>query len=262
MQPLAQDKKTTEIPARRRNKSLLVLGGTSDIGRATAQCFARKGWDVLYCGRDLQAMQANAADTELRCNGISATAGYIDILDPESFQQFLDSLPCLPDLVLSAVGLLGDQAEAERSISHASLIMRSNFEGPSLLLALIADRFEKRGSGTIVGISSVAGDRGRASNYTYGAAKAGFTAFLSGLRNRLAKKGVQVVTVKPGFVRSRMTGGMQLPAALMAEPDEVGKAIFKAVSKGQNIIYVRPIWRPIMTIICLIPESIFKRMNV
>jgi NAD(P)-dependent dehydrogenase (short-subunit alcohol dehydrogenase family) len=114
-----------------------------------------------------------------------------------------------------------------------------------------------------VGVSSVAGDRGRGSNYIYGAAKAGFTAFLSGLRNRLAPAGIRVVTVKPGFVRTRMTAGMKLPPLLTAEPQEVGNAIFAAAEKrGRDVIYVRPIWRVVMTVIGLIPERIFKRLRL
>ena len=113
-----------------------------------------------------------------------------------------------------------------------------------------------------MGISSVAGDRGRASNYVYGAAKAGFTAFLSGLRNRLAKQGVHVVTVKPGFVNTAMTAHLDLPARLTAEPQEVAAAIVKAVEKSRNIIYVRPIWRVVMAVIKAIPEAIFKKTSI
>lgn len=140
--------------------------------------------------------------------------------------------------------------------------MRSNFEGPALISGLLAERFEGRGSGTIVGISSVAGDRGRASNYIYGSAKAGYTAFLSGLRNRLAKKNVQVLTVLPGFVRTRMTEGLTLPPRLTTDPDRVAEAIFDAVAKGRDVIYVKPVWRLIMAIIRAVPEGIFKRTQL
>lgn len=140
--------------------------------------------------------------------------------------------------------------------------MRSNCEGPASILAVLANGFEARGGGTLVGISSVAGDRGRATNYIYGSAKAGFTAFLSGLRNRLAKRGVHVVTVLPGFVATQMTEGMDLPAKLTAEPSEVAEAIASAVESKKDVIYVRPIWRLIMMIIRTIPERVFKRMKI
>ena len=140
--------------------------------------------------------------------------------------------------------------------------MRSNYEGPAAILSVFADLFEARGSGTIVGISSVAGDRGRATNYIYGSAKAGFTAFLSGLRNRLARKGVHVLTVLPGFVATRMTEQLDLPKALTAEPKEVALAIERAVKGKRNTIYVRPVWALIMLIIRSIPEAIFKRLRL
>ncbi|MEP9374137.1 SDR family oxidoreductase [Mesorhizobium sp. KR1-2] len=243
-------------------KSLLVIGGTSDIAKATALTFAKEGWNVTISGRELPATRAEAANLELRIPGSTITAVVLDILDTASFMPLLDSLPVLPDAVLLAVGLLGEQTLAERRTDHAELIMRSNFEGPCLLLGLIASRFEDRGSGTIIGISSVAGDRGRASNYVYGAAKAGLTAFLSGLRNRLAAKGVHVLTVKPGFVRTRMTAGMKLPATLTAEPQELGEAIYSGVQKRRNVIYVRPTWWLVMTIIRSIPESLFKKLRL
>ncbi len=243
-------------------QSLLVLGASSDVAKATALAFCREGWDAIVCGRDLQAGQADAADLELRAHGSHVTARRLDILEAGSFAPFLDNLPDLPDAVLCAVGLLGDQTLAERDLDHAALIMRSNFEGPSLLLSLIAERFAARGRGMIIGISSVAGDRGRASNYVYGAAKAGFAAFLSGLRNRLSKKGVHVLTVKPGFIRTRMTAGMKLPAPLTAEPPEVGAAILKAAGKGKDVIYVRPVWWVIMTIIKSLPEGVFKKLSL
>ena len=157
---------------------------------------------------------------------------------------------------------MGVQAENEREIKEASLVIRSNYEGPVSILSVLANCFEARGCGCLVGISSVAGERGRASNYVYGSAKAGFTAFLSGLRNRLAKKGVHVVTVLPGFVTTKMTEGMDLPKKLTAQPKEVANAIFNAVQKKQNIIYTRPVWRFIMIIIRNIPEQIFKRLKL
>jgi short-subunit dehydrogenase len=243
------------------SKTLLVLGGTSDIGRATAKAFAARGWPVQLGGRDFDGLMREAQDIAAR-TGVQVTSHVFDILDTESFPAFIDALPVLPDTVVSVVGLLGDQTQAETDAKHASLIMRSNYEGPALLLELFAERFVQRGAGTLVGVSSVAGDRGRASNYIYGSSKAGFTAFLSGLRNRLAKRGIHVITVKPGFVRTKMTHGMKLPAALTAEPSEVAEAIFSGLMKEKNIIYVRPIWLLIMTIICSIPEAVFKKLKL
>lgn len=243
-------------------KTLLIVGASSDIAKATARLFAQKGWSVILAGRNSAALVADARDLQIRSPSTTATARELDILDTAGFTPFLDLLPVLPDAVLMAVGLLGDQHLAESDTTHTELLMRSNFEGPALFLGIVAEHFERRGSGTIIGISSVAGERGRASNYVYGAAKAGFTAFLSGLRNRLARKGVAVVTVKPGFVRTRMTEGMKLPGALTAEPREVADAIWKATIKGSDVIYVRSVWRLIMMIIRSIPERIFKKLSL
>jgi decaprenylphospho-beta-D-erythro-pentofuranosid-2-ulose 2-reductase len=243
------------------NKILLVLGGTSDIGRATALLFARQGWTIQLAGRDLEALQREAGDIAAR-SGIAVTTHVIEILDTPSMPDFVERLPALPDAVVSVIGLLGEQARAETDPEHATTIMRSNFEGPALMLGLFAERFLARGSGTIVGVSSVAGDRGRASNYAYGSAKAGFSAFLSGLRNRTAKRGIHVVTVKPGFVRTRMTDGMKLPGPITAEPDEVAQAIWRGIIKQKDQIYVRPIWAFIMFIIRSIPEAIFKKTSI
>ncbi|MCW1429716.1 SDR family oxidoreductase [Novosphingobium sp. JCM 18896] len=240
---------------------VLVLGGKSDIGLALAHRFAAAGHPIQLAARDAAALAADKADIELR-HGVTVTLHELDILATESFAAFLDSLPALPGTAVCVVGLLGDQAKSEADAEAATLTFRSNFEGPALLTGLIANRFEQRGSGTLVGISSVAGERGRASNYVYGSAKAGYTAFLSGLRNRLAKKGVQVLTVLPGFVATRMTAGMDLPAKLTAQPAEVAGAVFKAVGAGRNVLYVKPVWWAIMTIIRAIPERIFKGMSI
>ena len=160
------------------------------------------------------------------------------------------------------MGLLGEQSSSSENMAIADTVMLTNYVAPALFLGEVANRMEKRGSGTIIGISSVAGDRGRGSNYTYGSAKAGFTAFLSGLRNRLAKHGVHVATVKPGFVDTRMTAGMKLPPLLTAKPEEVGRAVFAAEQKRRDSIYVRPIWQIVMLIIRLIPERIFKKLSL
>jgi len=244
------------------SRTLLLVGGTSDIGRATALCYAQAGWRVLLAARREDDAKRNADDIAVR-TGAEVTVHRLDILETSRFQTFVDGLPQLPDTVVCVVGELGDQQRGQTDLSHATQILRTNFEGPALLLGVFAERFLERGSGTIVGVSSVAGDRGRGSNYLYGAAKAGFTAFLSGLRNRLAPAGLRVVTVKPGFVRTQMTAGMKLPPVLTAEAEEVGRRIFTAAeNRKSDVIYVRPVWRPVMMIIDSIPERIFKRLRL
>ena len=243
-------------------KSLLLLGATSDIGRATALRYAHAGWRVMLAARDVAQGSRNGDDIAVR-TGAPVSVHRFDVLRTEAFGAFIDGLPALPDTVVSVVGELGVQQRAQTDLDHASTILRTNFEGPALILGLFAERFLARGSGVLVGVSSVAGDRGRGSNYVYGAAKAGFTGFLSGLRNRLAPDGIRVVTVKPGFVNTRMTAGMKLPPLLTAAPDEVGRAIFLAAERnGRDIIYVRRLWRGVMLAIALIPERLFKRLRL
>jgi decaprenylphospho-beta-D-erythro-pentofuranosid-2-ulose 2-reductase len=241
-------------------KTLLVLGGTSDIGRAAVFVFAQEGWAIQLAGRNEEAIHREADDIATRTDA-SVSVHYFDVLNTASFEAFANGLPSLPDAVLCVVGVLGDQRRAETDLQHASLIMRSNYEGPSLILGLLANRFVARGSGTIIGVSSVAGERGRASNYVYGSAKAGFTAFLSGLRNRTSKRGVHVVTIKPGFVWTKMTASMQLPALLTARPSLVGRKIFAAVSCSSDVIYVPRRWGLVMSVIRFIPERIFKKLS-
>ena len=164
--------------------------------------------------------------------------------------------------VISAVGYLGDQEKAQTNFEEAKKIIDTNYTGIVSLFNIIANDFEQRRSGFIVGISSVAGDRGRKSNYIYGSAKAALTAYLSGLRNRLYDAQVNVLTVKPGFVATSMTAGMDLPEKLTAQPEEVAKDIYEAQQKGKNVLYTKWIWRWVMLIICNIPEFQFKKMSI
>ena len=240
---------------------VLILGANSDIARAVAHVYGAAGYPLMLAGRVPERFAPDMSDLHLRY-GVPVTVHGFDVLETDSHAAFVASLPVLPDIVICAVGLLGIQAQAETDADHMSLVLRSNLEGPASALSQFAAAFEDRGSGVLVGISSVAGERGRASNYTYGAAKAGFTAFLSGLRNRLAGKGVHVVTVLPGYVATRMTEGMALPALLTAQPEDVARAIRLAVDTQRNIVHVRPIWAVIMGVIRLIPEPLFKRMKL
>lgn len=239
----------------------LVIGATSDIGRAVARRLADGGWSLQLAGRDLAQLDREARDLRVRA-AADVTVHRCDVLEAGGGAALLDELDPLPDVAVCVVGLLGDQAESQRDPAAAERVMRTNYVGPALLMGAVADRFERRGSGVLVGVSSVAGERGRASNYVYGSAKAGLSALLGGLRHRLAASGVHVVTVKPGFVRTRMTDGMDLPARLTAQPEEVAAAVVAAVRRRRDVVYVRRIWRPIMFVLRAAPERIFKRMKV
>ena len=242
-------------------RAVLILGARSDMALAIAHRFAKAGHPIQLAARNTASLEAEQTDMALRYN-VEITLHDFEALETKTFAAFVDGLPVLPHIAVCAVGYMGEQEENEKDLAAAAAVLRSNFEGPALILAELANRFAARGAGTLVGISSVAGDRGRATNYVYGSAKAGFTAFLSGLRNRLAGEGVHVVTVLPGFVATKMTEEMELPEKLTAQPGEVAEAVYRAVQKGKNVIYVRRIWWLIMMIIRNIPEGIFKKLRI
>ncbi len=242
-------------------KTILILGGTSDIGVAIARYFAGKKFDVALAGRNVAELEKLATDIHIR-SGRETRAILFDALDFDSHKKAYQALGFTPDVCVCAFGYLGDQPTAASHWSEAKKIIDSNYTGAVSILNIVAEDFAKRGSGTIIGISSVAGDRGRQSNYIYGSAKAAFTAYLSGLRNHLFHSGVEVMTVKPGFVASKMTEGLALPPKLTAQPGQVGRQVYDAYLKKQNVVYVLGIWRYIMGVIGLLPEFAFKRMKL
>ena len=239
----------------------LVVGATSDIGRAITLSLAANMRRVHIAGRDVEQLEREALDLRIRTDA-EVTVHRCDVLQLNATASLMTTMDPLPDVAVCVVGALGDQRTTERDMQAASDIMAVNYVGPATLLGTLAERFATRGTGVLVGVGSVAGDRGRKSNYVYGSAKAGLAAFLSGLRNRLANAGVHVVTVKPGFVRTRMTAGMDLPAWLTAEPGDVADAIMKAVGARRDVVYVLRLWRPLMWVMRLIPESAFKRLSL
>ena len=242
-------------------KCVLILGASSDIAKATARQYAREGCTILLAGRRAETLEAFSQDLTIR---YKVVARYItfDAADPASHALFYHTLNPAPDIVICAFGELGEQEQAEQDWASCNRIIQANYTGAVSILNIVANDMAARRSGTIVGISSVAGDRGRQSNYIYGSAKAGFTAYLSGLRNRLYRSGVHVVTVKPGFVNTKMTSGLKLPGPLTAQPAQVAAAIHKAVRKKSNVIYVLWMWRWIMLIIRSVPEGIFKKLKL
>jgi len=240
---------------------LLVLGANSDIAVVTARRFAKEGWNVYLASRGMSNLLNAAADLRLRYE-VEVKEVPFDATDFNTHSNFYAELQPKPSGVLVAFGYLGDQSEAQNRFSVARKIIESNYLGAVSVLEVIAEDFEMKGSGFIVGISSVAGDGGRASNYIYGSAKAGFSAYLSGLRHRLYKSGVHVMTVKPGFVSTKMTAGMDLPKRLLATPFEVAEIIYRGVQASRNTVYVKKVWRLIMLVITHLPEKIFKKTNL
>ena len=242
-----------------KNKTILIIGAKSDIALAVAKKFASKGFNLQLAARNSSELGVIVSDLKIRYK-INVSNYELDILKYRTFGKFINSLDCLPEIAFLAVGILGNQKSDENNLSNSALVMRTNYEGPSLLLGVIANHFERRGHGSIIGISSVAGERGRASNYIYGSAKSGFTAFLSGLRNRLHKSNVNVLSVLPGFVDTKMTHDIKLPRFVTGKVEKIANLIF--IEKRQSkTIYIFP-WKFIMLIILSIPETIFKRLKL
>lgn len=242
---------------------VLILGATSAIARSTAAAFAARGYPLYLAGRDEQELERLASDLKIRYQ-VDVRHGAFDAEDYESHAEFVHRVRGeMGGLygVLLAFGYLGEQELASRDLRERGAIIARNLSGAVTVIEECAGYLEKDGKGFIIGISSVAGDRGRQSNYIYGAAKGGLSLYLQGLRNRLFRSGVRVVTVKPGFVDTAMTYGMP-GLFLVASPEYVGERILRALEKGRDIVYVPWFWRYVMLIIKLIPESIFKKLKL
>jgi decaprenylphospho-beta-D-erythro-pentofuranosid-2-ulose 2-reductase len=243
------------------NQTCLIIGAKSDIGKAIAHRFAKAGWNLQLAGRNAAEIELDAADLRIRYK-VTATAHELDVLEFEKHAAFYAALTPTPDLVICVAGYMPPQEQSEKDVDLAVKVIGTNFTGCAVLLNLAANAMEARKNGGLIGISSVAGERGRATNYFYGSAKAGFTAFLSGLRNRLAGAGVHVLTVKPGFVYTRMTQGLKLSPRLTATPERVADDIFNAWAKKKNVLWTKGIWRTVMWVIRSVPEWKFKKMKL
>ena len=240
---------------------VLIIGAKSDIAKATAREYAKNGYDLYLAAKNVSELEDFGNDVTFRTER-SIKLVNLDILDYKSHQSFYDGLDEKPEGVISAVGYLGEQKRAQVDFAETQRIIDTNYTGVISLFNIIANDFEKRKSGFMVGISSVAGERGRKSNYIYGSAKAALTAYLSGLRNRLYDAQVHVLTVKPGFVATKMTVDMDLPEKLTAQPEEVATDIYKAQQKGQSVLYTKWIWKYVMLVIKMIPDWKFKGMSI
>lgn len=244
-------------------RKILVLGATSGIAEATCRIWASQGARLFLVARNAEKLAAVAAD--LRTRGASYVDTAVADLDnteqhPTLLAHAVNSLTGL-DIAYLAHGILGDQAKAEQDFNTAAQIIYTNYMAPVSLLTWLANFCVQRHGGTLAVISSVAGDRGRKSNYLYGSSKAGLSAFLGGLRNRVDREGVTVLSIKPGPVKTAMTSGMK-GSEKFADADKVAQSIVKAIDKQQDVLYVPFQWQPIMFIIRNIPERVFKKLNL
>ncbi|MGA2075326.1 MAG: SDR family oxidoreductase [Terriglobia bacterium] len=244
--------------------TVLILGATSGIASALAKEFAAHKFDLVLGGRDRDELNALASDLSLR-HSVRAGILPFDALDTQthasSLRSFLAKTGNALEGAVICIGYLGDQVKGQSDWEEARRILETNFTGCVSALNILANHFEARRTGFICAISSVAGDRGRQSNYLYGAAKAGLSVYLQGLRNRLFPAGVKVITVKPGFVDTSMTYGRQ-GMFLVASTEAVAQGIFRAIVKGKSEVYLPWFWRPIMLVVKSIPEAIFKRLRM
>lgn len=240
----------------------LILGATSSMARAFTRAVAERGDAVILAGRDVADMEASAADATARGAAEAAVLSF-DARNAATFDALIDAMEAREGVLNAAVfvGSMPPQAAIDADPRLIAGTVTDSFTGPAEVLQRLAPALEARGSGTVIGVGSVAGDRGRLGNYVYGAAKAGFHTYLSGLRNRLTRSGGHVVTVKPGFVDTAMTWNVE-GMFLVAEPARVAADILKAVDKKKNVIYTPGFWRLIMTIIRLVPEPIFKKLKI
>jgi len=244
-------------------KRILIMGATSAIAEATARRFASRGDSLFLVGRNIQRLQAVADDLMVR----GAHAAYPYVLDAGDIERYPAMLDAAAermggiDAALIAHGTLSDQFACQRSIELLLREFTTNALSYIALCTQLANRFEAQQHGVIAIISSVAGDRGRQSNYAYGAAKAAVTSFASGLRQRLYSKGVRVVTIKPGFVDTPMTAAFK-KGLLWASPEAVATSIVRAIDRGTPVLYTPWFWRPIMWIIRAVPENVFRRLKL
>ncbi|MBB6187484.1 SDR family oxidoreductase [Rhodanobacter sp. MP7CTX1] len=242
---------------------VLIIGATSAIAEATARCYAARGARIFLVARDTTRLIDIAEDLRIR-GATNVDHAMLDVNNQPAhagvLEQAWQKLGGI-DVALIAHGTLPDQSACESSVETALAEFATNGTSTIALLTALAPGMEAQGRGVLAIISSVAGDRGRQSNYLYGAAKAAVSTFASGLRQRLAKAGVSVVTIKPGFVDTPMTRNFR-KGALWAKPDAVARGIVRAADRGSSVVYLPWFWLPIMLVIKHIPEFIFKRIKL
>lgn len=242
-------------------KSVLILGALSDVALALAEEYAAEGSRLMLAARGAERLDRVARDLRLRFE-VQVDVLEFDAAAFHSHPAFADRLPAAPDLVVLAFGYLGDQHKAMEDFEEARRILDSNFTGAVSILNRLALQMAERKSGVIAAMASVAGLRGRMSNFHYGSAKAGLITYLSGLRNWGFHRGVHVCTLIPGFMRTRMIAHMRTPGFLTLTPEQAARKMKKAISRRCDVAYIGPLWWWVMALIRMIPEPLFKRLKL
>jgi len=245
-------------------RKILVLGANSAVAKEVCRLWCEKGFQLYLVGRNPNTLQALDADLKVR-GGEKVFSEAMDLTDITQHEALIERASVAMkglDTVFLAFGELADQKAAEADFNKAMAILQSNVLSQMSLMSRVANRLERQKAGQLIAISSVAGDRGRQSNYYYGTAKGALSIFMSGLRNRLAASGVGVLDIKMGFVDTPMTADIKKKGLLWAQPKSVAKTIVKAADKNRDVAYVPFFWAWIMRIIRNIPESIFKKLKL
>jgi len=245
-------------------KKVLILGATSAMAEHAARRWAGDRCSFFLVGRKTQKLESIAEDLKVRgaeTVGIHTADLAVNSAHAEVLIAAAAFFSKVPDIALIAYGVLGDQEAEQSDPELVEANLRTNFLSPAHLAGRLAEQMADAGQGTVAVISSVAGDRGRQSNYVYGSAKAGLNTYLSGLRNRMHKQNVRIVTIKPGFVDTPMTAHLK-KGPLFASAEKAGSLIYKHTNRGTAVAYVPWFWCFIMLIIRHIPEPAFKRMSL
>ncbi|EKD26728.1 MAG: short-chain dehydrogenase/reductase SDR [uncultured bacterium] len=244
-------------------KTILIIGAYSGIAVEFAKEAIQKGYSLILSGRDMDKLEISASDISIRTKTEKPSIIYFDALKTETHNNFIKEVLAISELhgVFIASGVMYDQSDCEKNFDLCKSTIESNYLGLVSIINLLADYFETKKNGFISCITSIAGDRGRLSNYIYGSSKAALSVYLEGLRGRLFESNVLVQTIKPGPIDTEMTKGLsKLP--LLASPEKVACDILKGIEKNKEVVYTPGIWRYIMAIICIIPVKIYKRLKL
>jgi decaprenylphospho-beta-D-erythro-pentofuranosid-2-ulose 2-reductase len=245
------------------SKRVVIIGATSGIAQAAARIWAARGTRFALVARNPEKLSAVAADLKARGAALTETivADCADVDVPATLKRIVEALGGI-DIVLLAYALPGDQQACERAPEATAEVLRTNFTSAAAWCLAAASILEAQGSGALVVIGSVAGDRGRGSNYVYGASKAGLGALVEGIAHRLARSGARAVLIKPGFVDTPMTAGIANKGLLWAKPEGIASTIVAAAERGGPVVYAPAFWRAIMFVVRNVPSAIFHKTRL
>ena len=243
------------------NNSVLILGAKSQLSKSIARKFSDKGFNLVLAGRNISSLTNFSKEIKSK-NNINCILQELDILNKNDHDNFFKNIKDVPDIVICVVGLMQKQNSDQELENEIDLVIKTNYLMPVIFIEKIINKSKNsKSEKTIIGISSVAGERGRASNYIYGSSKSGFTEYLSGLRQKFSKTNINIITIKPGYIRTKMTENISGPDFLFSSTESVANLIYQSYTKKKLVVYTS-IWKYIMVIIRIIPEKIFRKLNL